>query len=103
MKHALMIFAALALSACVSHDFSAGERTYYRCDAGKTLNYRRVGDAIEVFAAGTTHRLEPAADGYSSADGAISFTQAGGRATLTGVYEGPYQNCRRQTRLSRFF
>jgi len=101
MKHALFILAtAFALGGCVSHNFSEGQRTHFRCEGGKEFSYRRVGDAIEVFASGATHRLEPRGDGsYASANGQIVFTGS----SLSGVYEGPFENCRQQTRWSRFF
>jgi hypothetical protein len=104
MKRALVILAALALSSCVAHNFSEGERTNFRCDGGKEFSTRSVPPAIEVYASGTTHRLEPAADGqYRSTDGTVTYTRSGGGATLTGIYNGPFENCRRQTRWPRFF
>lgn len=87
----------LALAACQSaEDLSAGERLNWRCDNDKHFSLRSVGDAVEVYAAGETHRLEPVADGEgrSFSNGAITYTEADG-ATLTGVYGGPYENCRR--------
>lgn len=105
MKQALFIVvAALALSGCVSHNFSEGERTSYRCDGGHEFTTRNVLPAIEVYASGTTHRLELADEGqFRSADGAVTYTESGGRATLSGIYNGPFQNCRRQMRWSRFY
>jgi hypothetical protein len=105
VKQALIILAAaVALSSCVSHNFSEGQRTFFRCDGGKEFTTRNVAPAIEVYASGTTNRLEPVADGqYRSQDGAITLAQDGGRATLTGIYNGPFENCRRQTRWPRFF
>lgn len=105
MKHALFIVvAALALSACVSHNFSEGQRTNFRCDGDKEFSTRRVDPAIEVYASGATHRLEPAGEGqYRSADGSVTYASAGGGVTLSGIYNGPFENCRRQVRWSRFF
>jgi hypothetical protein len=99
-----IVMAALLLGGCVSHDFSEGLRTHFRCDGDKEFTTRQSSPAIEVYVSGATHRLEPAGEGqYRSLDGAITYTQDGGRATLTGVYNGPFENCRRQTRWSRFF
>ena len=104
MKRLLIITAVIALSGCVSHNFSEGERTNYSCDGGKEFSSRRVAPALEVYASGATHRLEPASDGqYRSSDGAITLSETGGRSTLSGVHNGPFENCRRSTRWSRFF
>jgi hypothetical protein len=85
---------AMALSACVSHNFREGERTNWRCDGGAEFNMRRVAGNVEVFAAGQTHTLSAAdEDAYSNGD--VTFTRDGGRATLSGVHGGPYENCRR--------
>ena len=103
MKRAIFIFAAsLALGGCVSHNFSEGQRTNYRCDGDREFSTRRVEPAIEVYAGGTTHRLEASGDGqFRSEDGSVTFDANAG--TLSGVYQGPYQNCRRQMRWSRFY
>jgi hypothetical protein len=103
MKQALFVVAAaLALSACVSHNFSEGARVNYRCDGEREFSTRRVEPAIEVYAGGATLRLEPAGDGqFRSEDGSVTFDVNTG--TLTGIYQGPYQNCRRQMRWSRFY
>jgi hypothetical protein len=90
----LAALAAIALSACVSHNFREGERTTYRCAGGEAFSLRHVAGNIEVFAAGQTHTLSPTGSGAYS-NGAVSFSRAGGRATLTGAYGGPYENCRR--------
>jgi hypothetical protein len=102
MKNALIVLAALALAGCVSHNFREGERTHFRCDGGKEFSLRRVPPAIEVYASGATHRLEPAGEGeYRSADGAITYSRDG--RALAGIYNGPFENCRRRVRWSRFF
>lgn len=106
MNRMLMIVAtaALALGGCVSHAPNEGARTSFRCDAAKVFSYRVVEPAIEIYASGTTYRLEPAGDGaYRSADGAVTYAESGGRVTLTGVFNGPFENCQRRVRLSRFF
>jgi hypothetical protein len=99
MKHALIILAAtFALASCASDASREGARWNYRCAADKEFSYRRVTGAIEVYAAGVTNRLEPAAGAegqFRSADGAVTLTQEGSRATLAGVYGGPYENCQR--------
>jgi len=94
MKHLTLVAAALALSACVSHDFREGQRTSWRCEGGKTFSLRRVGDAVELYASGATHRLYPDGEGRYVA-GDVSYTESRGRAALTGVYNGPFENCRR--------
>lgn len=102
MKQTLFIVAALALSGCVSHNFSEGERTSYRCDGGHEFTTRDVPGAIEVYASGTTHRLTTAGgDQYRSTDGSV-ILDANAR-TLSGVHQGPFQNCRRQMRWSRYY
>jgi hypothetical protein len=104
MRFALILAAALALSACVSHNPSEGARVSFRCEGGKVFSYRRVEPAIEVFASGTTHRLEPVGDGqFRSPNGAVTYAESGGRATLAGVYNGPFENCQRRARLTRLF
>jgi hypothetical protein len=37
----------------------------------------------------------PNAEGQYS-NGAVTYSETGGRATLTGVYGGPYENCQRR-------
>jgi hypothetical protein len=95
MKTLIVMAAALALSGCVSHNFSEGARQNWRCAGDKEFSLRRVADRIEVFAAGQTHALQPSGeDAYSN--GIVTLTRDGGRATLTGVHDGPYENCRRR-------
>jgi hypothetical protein len=94
MKKSIFLAAALlSLSACVSHDFSEGQRTNYRCDGGKEFSMREVAGKVEVYASGQTHQLDPSGEGAYS-DGTITYTTSGGRASLTGVYNGPFENCR---------
>jgi hypothetical protein len=94
MKKSILFAAALlALGGCVSHNFSEGERTNYRCDGGKEFSLREVAGSIEVYAAGETHRLMPAGDDVYSGDG-LTYTKSGRRASLTGVSTGAFENCR---------
>ncbi len=98
MRTFIPIAALLALAACQSAgNLDEGERLYWRCDAGKEFNLRSVAGAIEVYASGETHRLDPAAgDGderrYSNSN--VTYVEAGRRATLSGAYNGPFENCR---------
>jgi hypothetical protein len=88
-----ILFAALLLGACVSHDFSEGERTNYRCDGGSQFSSREVAGSVEVYAGGQTQRLMPnGEDSYSN--GTVTLTKSGGRSTLTGVTNGSFENCR---------
>lgn len=87
--------AALMLSACVSHNFSEGRRTNWRCEGGTEFSLRRVGGDVEVYAAGQTYRLTPSGEGAYS-NGAVSYAAANGRASLTGAFGGPFENCRRR-------
>lgn len=85
---------ALALSACVSHNFREGERFAYRCAGGEEFSLRRVAGHIEVFAGGQTYTLQPSGeDAYSN--GVVTFARVGARTELTGAYGGPYERCRR--------
>ena len=93
-KTALLSVALIALAGCVSHDFSEGERTNFRCAGDKEFSYREVAGALEVFAGGETTRLAPAGEGY--ANERVTLVESGGGATLTGAIGGPYENCRRQ-------
>lgn len=103
MKKLILVAAlgAMALSGCVSHNFREGERSNYRCAGGEEFSLRRVAGNIEVFAAGQTYTLAPSGDGAYS-NGTVTFTR-GGRASLTGAYGGPYENCRRTGVLPRVF
>jgi hypothetical protein len=94
-KSALLAVALIALAGCVSHDFSEGERTNFRCAGDKKFSYREVAGALEVFAGGETTRLTPTGDGQY-ANERVTLAQSGGGATLTGAIGGPYENCRRQ-------
>jgi hypothetical protein len=93
-----MIAAALsALGACASHADSEGQRTNWRCAGDKDFSLRHVSNGVEVFAAGQTHRLDPVAGAEGQySNGTVSYSEAGGSATLTGVYGGPYENCQRK-------
>lgn len=98
MKRLVVAAALLALSACVSGAGNVeGERTNWRCAAGKEFSLRRVSNGIEVFASGQTTRLDPVAgaDGQYS-NGTVTYAEAGGGATLTGGYGGPFESCQRQ-------
>lgn len=94
-KSALLFVALLALAGCVSHDFSEGERTNYRCAGDKEFSYRDVAGAREVFAGGETNRLTPAGDGQWTNE-RVTLAEDGGGATLTGANGGPYENCGRR-------
>lgn len=95
----VVIAAAFAAAGCQSaHTLDEGERLNWRCDGGKAFSLRHVAGAVEVFASGQTHRLLPiAGDGgerrYSN--GEVDYVEVDGRARLTGVYNGPFENCRR--------
>ncbi len=104
MKKLIIIAGALLLSACVSHNFAEGRRTEWRCAADKDFSLREVAGAVEVYAGGQTNRLLPTGErSYSNGD--VTYTIERGRATLTGVGGGPYENCRRagSLPLPRFF
>lgn len=95
MKKLIIVIGALALTGCVSHNFREGARETWRCAAHREFSLRHVGDAVELYAAGVTHRLAPTGEGqYSGGDVTLSVSH--GRATLTGVYNGPFENCRRR-------
>lgn len=100
MKRSLLLGAALlALAACQSaQSLNEGERLNYRCANDRDFSLRNVSDAIEVYAAGETHRLGRVAseDGRAYSNGEVTYTEDGGRATLTGVYGGPHENCQRR-------
>jgi len=91
--------ALLALGACQSAgNLNEGQRLNWRCAGDKEFSLRNVGDAVEVYAAGETNRLDPVAaeGGRAFSNGEITYTENGGRATLTGIYGGPYENCSRR-------
>jgi len=99
MKRSVFLVAALvALSACQSFGgLNEGARLNWRCAGDIEFSLRRVSNGVEVFAAGQTHRLDPvagAAGQYSN--GTVTYVDTDGSATLTGVYGGPYENCRRR-------
>jgi hypothetical protein len=102
MKKLIVLTAALTLSACVSHNFREGARTNLRCDGDKEFSLRHVAGAVEIYASGQTLLLQPSGEDVYS-NGAVTYSADGGRATLTGAYNGPYENCQRRTRWSRFF
>jgi hypothetical protein len=85
--------ALMALAGCVSHNFAEGNRTEYRCDGGKEFSLRYVAGMAEVYASGQTHQLAATGeDQYSN--GEVTLTNSRGRASLAGVYNGPFENCR---------
>ena len=96
-KSILLCVGLIALSACQTAQNREGERFNYRCEAGKEFSYRRVPGAIEVYASGVTMRLEPVAGAqgqWRSADGAVTYAETGESASLSGAYDGPFENCR---------
>jgi hypothetical protein len=94
MKKIIIIASAFLLSACVSHDFAEGRRSEWRCEGGKSFSLREVAGTVEVYASGETNRLTPAGeDRYSN--GTVTYTVDRGRASLTGIQGGPYENCHR--------
>lgn len=97
MKRLVVIAALLALSACVSGAGNAeGQRTNWRCAGDKEFSLRRVGNGVEVFAAGQTHRLDPVAGAERQySNGVVTYTEEG-EPSLTGVFGGPYENCQRK-------
>lgn len=96
MRTILIGAALLALTACQSaSNLNEGQRLNWACGNNNTFSLRTVGDSVEVYAGGETHRLSPAGDN-SYSNGATTLTENGGRATLTGANGGPYENCRRQ-------
>jgi hypothetical protein len=85
--------ALLALAGCVSHNFAEGQRTNYRCDGDKEFSMRDVAGMAEVYASGQNHQLPATGEGQYS-NGEVTYTESGGRASLTGLYNGPFENCR---------
>ncbi len=104
MKKLVLIAAlgAMMLGGCVSHNFREGERIAWRCDGGEDFNLRRVAGNVEVFAAGQTFTLTPSGESAYS-NGTVTYAVERGRASLTGAYGGPYENCRRTGVLPRVF
>jgi len=100
MKTLLLALCALALAGCVSHNFREGERVAWRCESGAEFNLRRVAGNVEAFAAGQTYTLAPAGERTYS-NGVVTYAVEGGRASLTGAYGGPFENCRRAGALPR--
>lgn len=100
MTRALLLGAALlALAGCQSaRNLDEGERLTYRCAGDKEFSLRTVDESVEIYAAGETHRLEPLIieNGRAYSNGVITYTEAGGNTTLTGLYGGPYESCDRQ-------
>ncbi|MBC7768639.1 MAG: hypothetical protein H7124_07610 [Phycisphaerales bacterium] len=101
MTRSLILGAALlALAACQSaSSINEGERLNWACANDKEFSLRSVDAAIEIHAAGQTHRLEPAAGAQGArtfSNGALTYAESGGRASLTGFHDGPYENCARQ-------
>jgi hypothetical protein len=90
----LLSTALLTVAGCTSYSTAEGQRFNYRCEGGKAFSYRRVPNAIEVFAAGQTIRLEGADGNYTN--GTVTYAESGGRAALTGASGGPYDDCRRR-------
>ena len=99
MRPMLLSAVLLALTACQSaRNLDEGQRLNWRCANDKEFSLRNVGESIEVYAAGETHRLEPVAieNGRSYSNGAVTYTESGGNTSLTGIYGGPYESCSRQ-------
>jgi hypothetical protein len=98
MKRSILVAALLALAACQSATgLNEGERLSWACDGGKEISLRNVSNAVEVFAAGQTYRLDPVNGAeHQYSNGAVTYAEASGRATLRGAYGGPYENCQRR-------
>lgn len=98
MRIFIAMIALVTLGGCVAHNFAEGRRVNWRCDGGKEFSLRYVGDAAEVYASGQTHqlpRVESEGRTRRYSDGAITYVE-NGRGSLTGVYNGPFENCRRR-------
>ncbi|GAM96716.1 hypothetical protein U91I_00336 [alpha proteobacterium U9-1i] len=101
MKRTTLLIASLAaLAACSSaQSLGEGERLNWRCDGDKAFSLRFAAGAVEAYAAGQTHYLQPTGDGIYS-NGAVTYTE-GDNTSLTGAPGGPYENCRRAGMLRR--
>lgn len=95
MKKLITLMSVLALSGYVTHNFNEGERQTWRCAGDKEFSLRRAADAIEAYASGQTFRLTPSSEGEYS-DGTATYSVDHDRASLTGVYGGPFENCRQR-------
>lgn len=97
MRKIIVLGAALlTLAACQSaQNLSEGERLNWRCANDKAFSLRFAAGAAEVYAGGETHRLPQMGEGAYS-NGTVIYTEAGGGASLTGVHDGPYENCQRR-------
>ncbi|HVK79827.1 MAG TPA: hypothetical protein VM915_04380 [Verrucomicrobiae bacterium] len=97
MRKMIVLGAALlALAACQSaQNLDEGQRLNWRCANDKEFSLRFAGGAAEVYAAGETHRLPQTGDGVYS-NGTVTYSEAGGATSLTGVHGGPYESCARQ-------
>jgi len=98
MRTFLVGAALLALTACQSaQSLNEGQRLNWACANDKAFSLRYVSGAAEVYAAGETHRLPRVADDGAPtfSNGTVTYTEQNG-ASLTGIYGGPYENCRRQ-------
>jgi hypothetical protein len=97
MKKVILAAVMLALGACESaHTLSEGERLNWTCAGGKAFSLRYVSGDLEVFAAGQTHRLQraPGEDAVHYSNGEVEYIERDRSASLTGIYGGPYENCR---------
>jgi hypothetical protein len=98
MKRLIVVAALVALGACASTAGNAeGQRLNWRCAGDKEFSLRNVSDGVEVFVAGQTHRLDPVAGAEGQfSNGVVTYAEAGGRASLAGVFGEPYENCQRK-------
>ena len=98
MKRLVVAAALIALGACQStQELREGQRLNWRCAGDKEFSLRHVSNGVEVFASGQTHRLDPVAGAEEQySNGAVTYAETGDRATLTGVYGGPFENCQRR-------
>jgi hypothetical protein len=98
MKRLMVAATLLALRACQNAGgLDEGERLNWRCAGDKEFSLRNVSNGVEVFVAGQTHRLDPVAGAEGQySNGTVTYTEDGGRASLTGVFGEPYENCQRK-------
>ncbi len=97
MRNIFIGAALLALAACQSTaNLNEGQRLAWSCANDNAFSLRTVGDSVEVYAGGETHRLVRGAEDGAYTNGTVTLTESRGRATLTGANGGPYENCRRQ-------
>ena len=93
----IALAAMLALAACANsaQSLAEGERMNWSCAGDKGFSLRYAAGGAEIYASGQTYTLPRASEPRRYSNGTVDYVEGPGGASLTGVHNGPFENCTR--------